>query len=53
MEDREELRKTQLSTLRMQVQEGIESVPGVSANAVFDRLEAKYSKIATDAKTAV
>ena len=53
MEDREELRKTQLKTLRMQLQEGRESGPGIPADAVFDRLEAKYSKLAADARTAL
>jgi len=51
LEDREELRETQLKVLRQQIQEGRESGPGVPANTVFDRLEAKYVKLATDAGT--
>ncbi len=53
MEDREELRNTRLKTLRMQLQDGRESGTGIPADAVFDRLEAKYSKLAADAGTAL
>jgi len=53
LEDREELRETQLKALRQQIQEGRESGPGIPADAVFDRLEAKYGKLVTDTKTAL
>lgn len=43
MEEREELRAVQLDTLRQQIQAGIDSGPGHSADDVFDRLEAKYN----------
>lgn len=42
MEEREELREAQLSSLRAQIQEGIAGGPGVPAEEVLDRLEAKY-----------
>jgi len=48
LEDREELRETQFKTLRRQLQEGKESGPGIPANKVFDRLEAKYSKLTNE-----
>ncbi len=48
MEDREELRKTQLKAPSLQLQEGRESGPGIPADAVFDRLEAKFSKLSAD-----
>lgn len=42
LEERQELRETQLRNLRAQLQEGIDSGEGVPARKVFDRLEAKY-----------
>jgi len=45
LEEREELRETQLKNLRQQLQEGKESGPGIPADKIFDRLEAKYSKM--------
>lgn len=42
MEEREELRAVQLDNLRRQLQAGINSGPGLSADDVFNRLEAKY-----------
>ena len=42
MEEREELRAVQLETLRKQLKAGIDSGPGIPADKVFDRLEAKY-----------
>jgi antitoxin ParD1/3/4 len=45
LEEREELRETQIKTLRQQLQEGRESGPGIPADKVFDRLEAKYGKL--------
>lgn len=42
MEEREELRAVQLDNLRQQIQAGINSGPDVSADDVFNRLEAKY-----------
>lgn len=48
LEEREELRETQLKALRQQIREGIESGPGVPAEEVFDRLEKKYSKLTSE-----
>lgn len=45
MEEREELRETQVRNLRAQLQEGRDSGPGIPANKVLDRLEAKYKKL--------
>jgi len=45
LEEREELRETQMRNLRQQVQEGKESGPGIPADKIFDRLEAKYRKM--------
>ena len=42
MEEREEFRPVHIDTLRQQLQAGIDSGPGLSADDVFDRLEAKY-----------
>ncbi len=36
------LRTVQIDNLRQQLQAGIDSGPGLSADKVFDRLEAKY-----------
>ncbi len=48
LEEHEELREVQIKTLRQQLQEGRESGPGISADKVLDRLEAKYSKLTTE-----
>ncbi len=45
LEEREELREAQIKTLHGQLQEGRESGPGIPADRVLDRLEAKYSKL--------
>ncbi|MHC1744158.1 MAG: type II toxin-antitoxin system ParD family antitoxin [Syntrophobacteraceae bacterium] len=42
MEEREELREAQVMHLRGQIREGIKSGPGIPADEVLDRLEAKY-----------
>ena len=42
MEDREQLRQIQLEQLRQQIRAGIDSGPGIPAEEVFDRLNAKY-----------
>ena len=42
LEEREELRENQIRILCGRIQEGKESGPGIPANQVFDRLEAKY-----------
>lgn len=42
LEERQELRVTQLKNLRERLQEGIDSGEGIPASRVFDRLEAKY-----------
>jgi antitoxin ParD1/3/4 len=47
LEEHEELRETQIKALRGQIQEGRESGPGIPADKVFDRLEAKYGKLAS------
>jgi antitoxin ParD1/3/4 len=48
LEEHEELRETQIKALRQQIQEGKESGPGIPADKVFDRLEAKYSKLTSE-----
>lgn len=42
LEEREELREAQIKNLRAQLQEGIDSGPGIPADEVLDRLDAKY-----------
>jgi len=42
LEEREEEREIQLKNLREQLQAGVESGPGIPAERVFARLEAKY-----------
>jgi antitoxin ParD1/3/4 len=42
LEEREEQREIQLKKLRSQLQAGVESGPGIPAEKVFSRLEAKY-----------
>ncbi len=45
LEEQEELRAAQIRSLREKVQEGVNSGPGVPAEEVFSRLEAKYTKL--------
>jgi antitoxin ParD1/3/4 len=45
LEEQEKLREAQIKNLREKVQEGINSGPGVPAEEVFSRLEAKYAKL--------
>lgn len=45
LEEREELRKAQIESLRRQLQEGRQSGPGIPADRVFERLEGKYQKL--------
>jgi antitoxin ParD1/3/4 len=45
LEEQEELRQAQIQNLRGKIQEGINSGPGVPAEEVFNRLEAKYTKL--------
>ena len=47
-EEHEELRETQIKNLRQQLQEGRESGTDIPADKVFDRLEAKYSKLTNE-----
>jgi len=42
LEEREEQRQLQLQKLRAELQAGVESGPGIPAETVFTRLEAKY-----------
>lgn len=42
LEEREEQRQAKLAALREAIREGVESGPGIPADKVFDRLEAKY-----------
>jgi antitoxin ParD1/3/4 len=44
LEEREDERKARLAALKSDIQAGVESGPGLSAEMVFDRLEAKYRK---------
>jgi antitoxin ParD1/3/4 len=48
LEERQELRETQMKYLRRQIQEAKESGPGIPAHRVFDRLEAKYRKMTSE-----
>ena len=43
VEEREAQRQWKIEKLRAFVQEGIDSGPGIPADEVFDRLEAKYA----------
>jgi antitoxin ParD1/3/4 len=42
LENRERLRQIEIEEYREKVKEGITSGQGIAADAVFDRLEAKY-----------
>jgi len=48
MQDREEERAAKVDELRRAFREGIESGPHIPAEEVFDRLKAKYAKMATE-----
>lgn len=48
LQDREEQRKAKLDELRRAFREGIESGRHTPAEEVFDRLEAKYEKMARE-----
>ena len=48
LQDREEQRKAKLDELRRAFREGIESGRHIPAEEVFDRLEAKYEKMARE-----
>ncbi|WP_192177914.1 type II toxin-antitoxin system ParD family antitoxin [Mesorhizobium amorphae] len=43
LEEREEQREAKLAALREGIRKGVESGPGIPADQVFERLEAKYS----------
>ena len=43
LQDREKTREIQIEELRDAFRQGMESGPRIPADAVFDRLEAKYS----------
>jgi antitoxin ParD1/3/4 len=45
LEEQKEFREAQLKNLREKIQEGIHSGPGIPAEEVFTRLEAKYAKL--------
>ena len=44
LEEREEQRQARLEALRAEIAKGVESGPGIPADQVFDRLEAKYGE---------
>lgn len=46
LEEREEFRETKLDVLRTALQQGINSGPGIPADEVFARLEAKHRQMA-------
>ena len=48
LQDRERERAVKLEELRRAFREGIESGPRIPAEKVFDRLEAKYTKMAKE-----
>lgn len=41
-------RQDDIETLRREVQKGVDSGPGIPADEVFDRLEAKYRSLANN-----
>lgn len=45
LEEREQLRATKLEVLRTALQQGVDSGPGIPADEVFARLEAKYQRM--------
>jgi len=48
LEEHEELRETQINTLRQQLEEGRESGPGIPADKVLDQFEKKYGKLKSE-----
>jgi antitoxin ParD1/3/4 len=48
--DREQEREAKIAALREAFRQGIESGPRVPADEVFDRLNAKYDRMAADRK---
>jgi antitoxin ParD1/3/4 len=48
LQDRERERSVKLDELRRAFREGIESGPHISADEVFDRLDARYAKMAEE-----
>lgn len=48
LEDQEKWRQLKLETLRAEIQKGIDSGPGIPAEEVFSRLEAKYQQMAQE-----
>ena len=52
LEYREQIRQTKLAALRSDIEKGLASGPGIPAEEVFDRLEAKYQRMADDSRTA-
>jgi antitoxin ParD1/3/4 len=48
LEDREKFRAMKLDSLRAAIQQGADSGPGIPAEEVFDRLAAKYERMARD-----
>lgn len=48
LEDQEKWRQLKLETLRTEIQKGVDSGPGIPAEDVFSRLEAKYRRMARD-----
>lgn len=41
-------RQDDIETLRREIQKGVDSGPGIPADEVFDRLEAKYRSLANN-----
>lgn len=52
MEDQESLRELHTADLRRQVEEGMNSGPGIPAEEVFARLGAKYASMAEQRESA-
>lgn len=48
LEDQEKWRQLKLETLRAEIQKGLDSGPGIPAEDVFSRLEAKYRRMPED-----
>lgn len=48
LEDQEKWRQLKVETLRAEIQKGLDSGPGVPADDVFNRLEAKYRRMARE-----
>lgn len=48
LEDQEKWRQLKLETMRAEIQKGFDSGPGIPADDVFSRLEAKYRRMARE-----